>query len=65
MSRVVYSPVMNRWYNYFDEKLPKSSVFLEGYDDPTYHTFRVEFGDWGASVLDPAVMNMGITNYGI
>lgn len=26
-----------------------SSVFADGYEDPTYMTFRIEFGGWGAS----------------
>lgn len=25
---------------------------MSGYDDPTYMTFRVEFGDWGYSTRD-------------
>lgn len=29
-----------------------SEVFQSGYDDPTYLTFRVEFGNWGASTKD-------------
>ena len=34
-----------------------------GYDDPTYMTFKVEFGDWGASVLPRTMVNNGITAF--
>ena len=39
----------------------KSAIFKEGYDDPTYMTFRIEFGDWGASVLDRSIIQTGTT----
>jgi len=52
MGKYVYNPIMNRWLNSFDSTEYTSTVFKEGYDDPTYMTFKIEFGDWGASVLD-------------
>lgn len=61
----MYSPTMNRWLNYFDEtlseKYSKSSAFKEGYDDPTYMTFKIEFGDWGASILDKKIVSKGVS----
>ena len=64
MGKLLYVGSMNKWLNYFDD-LPynKSSVFKEGYDDPTYMTFKIEFGDWGASVLPDSALDLGITNF--
>lgn len=64
MGKLLYVGSMNKWLNYFDD-LPynKSSVFKEGYDDPTYMTFKIEFGDWGASVLPDSALELGITNF--
>jgi hypothetical protein len=33
-----------------------NEVFASGYEDPTFLTFKVEFGDWGYSLLDEAVI---------
>ncbi len=67
-SKYVYNNVMNRWLNIQDYSgsQPKdwtSSVWKEGYDDPTYMTFKVEFGDWGASILDRHIINSGTTSF--
>jgi hypothetical protein len=67
-SKYVYNSIMNRWlntqdYSSGDPKDWTSSVWQEGYDDPTYMTFKVEFGDWGASILDRHVINTGTTSF--
>ena len=67
-SRYVYISVMNRWLNpqNYNGSQPSdwtSSIWKEGYDDPTYMTFKVEFGDWGASILDRHVINAGTTSF--
>lgn len=52
---IAYDPMTMRWLN---ESTPNkdnnynSTVFANGYEDPTYLTFRIEFGGWGASTLD-------------
>ena len=47
-----FDPVVMRWYyGNTDRYKVQSEVFKNGYEDPTYLTFRVEFGEWGASVL--------------
>lgn len=50
----VFDPIKMRWLygNTSQYVSTQSQVFKDGYEDPTYLTFRVEFGDWGASVLD-------------
>ena len=59
-----FDPVVMRWYYGNTSKEPdsiysvKSEVFKQGYEDPTYMTFRVEFGEWGASVLHRSVFTM-------
>ena len=56
-----FDPVVMRWYYGNTDKEPysvKSEVFKQGYEDPTYMTFRVEFGEWGASVLHRSVFTM-------
>ena len=65
MSRCLYDNITNTWYNYFDDKNKSllSSIWKEGYDDPTYLTFKVEFGDWGASVLHRDVLDLGVTTF--
>lgn len=29
-----------------------NEVFVDGFEDPTFLTFKIEFGEWGASVSD-------------
>ena len=51
---IPFDPVMMRWLNESssDESYQEtSSIFENGYDDPTYMTFRIEFGGWGASTI--------------
>lgn len=71
MSRILFDPTMQKWL-YGDLTRSKngtlsgtsgSSVFYDYYDDPTYMTFKIEFGDWGASVLDRNVLNLGVTTF--
>lgn len=64
-NKSVYSGIMNRWIfgEFADNK--KSSIFKDGYDDPTYMTFKVEFGDWGASVLDRSLVQNGLTEFSL
>lgn len=64
-NKAVYSGIMNRWI--FGGVLDQdgSSIFKDGYDDPTYMTFKVEFGEWGASVLDRSVVQNGLTEFGL
>ena len=51
-SGAIFDPVVMRWYYGNTEQYQvQSEVFKKGYEDPTYMTFRVEFGEWGASVL--------------
>ena len=33
-----------------------NDVFVSGFEDPTFLTFKVEFGDWGFSLLDETVI---------
>ena len=64
MGKLLYNGIMKRWlYGAdIDENInKKSAIFKEGYDDPTYMTFRIEFGDWGASVLDRSIIQTGTT----
>lgn len=56
---VPFDTVTMRWLNESFPDDPQrgvysapSQVFMSGYDDPTYMTFRVEFGDWGYSTRD-------------
>lgn len=56
---VPFDIVTMRWLNESFPDDPQRSVysapsrvFMSGYDDPTYMTFRVEFGDWGYSTRD-------------
>jgi len=64
MGKYVYNTVMNRWMNNYEfDEYTTSPVFREGYDDPTYMTFRIEFGDWGASVLSRSMINEGISSF--
>ena len=51
-SGAIFDPVVMRWYYGNTEQYQvQSEVFKKGYEDPTYMTFRVEFGEWGASIL--------------
>lgn len=64
MGKLLYNGIMKRWlYGAdIDENINrKSAIFKEGYDDPTYMTFRIEFGDWGASILDRSIIQTGTT----
>ena len=64
MGKLLYNGIMKRWlYGAdIDETInKKSAIFKEGYDDPTYMTFRIEFGDWGASILDRTIIQTGTT----
>lgn len=76
MSKYLYNNIMKRWLYGPDiiengingEKIrvseyKKGLVFKEGYDDPTFMTFRIEFGDWGASVLDRSLIQDGTTTF--
>jgi len=33
-----------------------NEVFVSGFEDPTFLMFKVEFGDWGYSLLDEATI---------
>lgn len=65
--KILYNSIMKRWLYQGDidtnPKYKKSVVFKEGYDDPTYMTFKIEFGDWGASILDRSVLQLGTTEF--
>jgi len=73
MGKIIYNNVMGRWMMTKDvlKVTAKDSVFRldcdrdghGGYDDPTYLTFKVEFGDWGASVLPRQVLDLGVTTF--
>jgi len=63
--KAVYSGIMNRWIFGATADGRKSSIFKDGYDDPTYMTFKVEFGEWGASVLDRSIVQNGLTEFGL
>ena len=40
-----------------------NEVFVSGFEDPTFLTFKVEFGDWGNSLLEEAVIkNQQVTS---
>lgn len=41
-----------------------NSVFPMGFDDPTHLTFKVEFGEWGASIMsDDEILNLQVNSY--
>ncbi|WQJ53514.1 MAG: hypothetical protein [Wendovervirus sonii] len=62
MGKYIYNDVMNRWMNNYEyDEYMSSAAFREGYDDPTYMTFKIEFGDWGASILDRSEIRLGTT----
>lgn len=73
MVKSVYSKILNKWLYGADiddisnGKFTEghSVVFQEGYDDPTYLTFKIEFGDWGASVLDRSLTQPNTTSFGL
>jgi len=53
----MYSPIMNKWlFGYSEDPNSDGLTFKGGYEDPTYLTFKVEFGDWGASILDREII---------
>ena len=64
-NKTVYSSIMNRWIFGASADGKKSAVFKDGYDDPTYMTFKIEFGEWGASILDRSIVQNGITEFGL
>ncbi len=33
-----------------------NNVFIDGYEDPTFLTFKIEFGEWGATLCDDATI---------
>lgn len=52
-------PIKDRFYhgNEFgtaskQENVSETALFVDGMDDPTSLTFKVEFGEWGASILE-------------
>lgn len=61
MGKLLYNGIMKRWLYGAEINEKSGLVFKEGYDDPTYMTFRIEFGDWGASVLDRSIIQTGTT----
>lgn len=66
MSQLLFNPIKNRWFNTYDSPSEKSQVFKYQYadmDDPTYLTFKIEFGDWGASVLTRNALKLGVTSF--
>ena len=63
--KTVYSSVMNRWIFGTTADNKKSAIFKEGYDDPTYMTFKIEFGEWGASILNRDLIQSGITEFAL
>jgi hypothetical protein len=47
---VAFDVETNRWYNEsVNDGDFQSQIFEQGYDDPTYMTFKLEFGGWGYS----------------
>jgi hypothetical protein len=47
---VAFDVETNRWYNEsVNDGDFQSQIFAQGYDDPTYMTFKLEFGGWGYS----------------
>ena len=63
--KTVYNGILNRWIFGTTADGRKSSIFKDGYDDPTYMTFKIEFGEWGASVLDRSIVQNGLTEFGL
>jgi len=61
MSSRLFSPTTNKWLKINDNY--SGQLFKEGYDDPTYLTFKIEFGDWGASVLPRNIIDLGTTAF--
>ena len=52
----LFDPITLNWFHsdaVQTETEPNvGKVFRKGFNDPTYRTFRIEFGEWGASILD-------------
>lgn len=49
-----FDPVTMRWLNEASQDSTyqeQSNTFESGYEDPTYMTFRIEFGGWGATTI--------------
>ena len=55
----MYDPHINKWF--YNTKNNNNEIFKDGYEDPTYLTFKVEFGGWGYSVLDKSTL--GFTEF--
>ena len=59
MALALFDPITLNWYNADNTELstesPTGKVFKKGFNDPTYRTFRIEFGDWGASITDNVI----------
>ena len=63
--KTIYNGIMNRWIFGATADNKKSAIFKEGYDDPTYMTFKIEFGEWGASILNRDLIQGGITEFAL
>ena len=63
--KTIYNSILNRWIFGTTADNKKSAIFKEGYDDPTYMTFKIEFGDWGASILKRSLIQGGITEFAL
>ena len=52
----LFDPITLNWFHSDAPQTTTESnvgkVFRKGFNDPTYRTFRLEFGDWGASLWD-------------
>lgn len=59
MALALFDPITLNWYNADNTELsteaPTGKVFKKGFNDPTYRTFRIEFGEWGASITDNVI----------
>lgn len=63
---LLFNPIKNRWFNTYNAKSEIGKIFKGKYsdfDDPTYLTFKIEFGDWGSSILDRNALKLGITTF--
>ena len=54
LTKLLFNDVQKRWMFGVEDGQTgkKSALFKDNLDDPTFMTFKIEFGDWGTSVLD-------------
>lgn len=67
LTKLLFNDVQKRWMFGVEDGQTgkKSALFKDNLDDPTFMTFKIEFGDWGTSVLDRKITQNGTLNLGL